>query len=116
MKYTLKPEFKNFSKKECLLSWADALESGEYIQGRGNWRGEDGKGHCCLNVAMVHFSGDSVSESGTGEGPEAIEFLGPLISDNCLFWQSHYVKMNDVLKYSFEQIAKDIRDTASYLS
>lgn len=57
-------------KKEFAEKWADALESGEYKQGKGKLF--DGQSYCCLGVACV-LAGRKFEESEVWNGVWVVE-------------------------------------------
>src|SRR3954471_12581135 len=101
-------------QKQRNLAWADALESGEYKQGRGCLYSESHDQYCCLGVACV-LAGADVSEIGEHGCPwEPIAtYFGWDTADPVLdVIDGEPIKatvLNDVECLSFPQIAKLIR-------
>lgn len=92
--------------KAIRLKWAEALESGNYLQGRN--RLKSGRHYCCLGVACkLNLAKQRGTHLGDPDGSPlqyTEPFGGYTISDVGAF-----VRLNDHYKLSFPQIAKIIR-------
>lgn len=94
--------------KTAMLTWADALESGDFNQARGHLK-IDG-GHCCLGV-LCEITDDAPSWSGSYEfPPEALEVRIGIGHD----FVKHLARLNDSYT-SFPSIAREIREVAKSL-
>ncbi len=89
-------------KKAKMLEWATALESGKYEQKQGGWGSlEEGK-LCCLNVALVHF---------TGKEAHLRSIAAEIFGESSL-WCDQFMEMNDKKMMTFPQIAAEIKKKA----
>jgi hypothetical protein len=126
--------------KEFVLEWIEALESGEYRQGRGSLRTYDDK-YCCLGVACdllvqkdvlpeweLHPAGDVYISDGMAASlsDEACEYIGfedyggipssfgvlpkPV---KVSYTRTVYdlVQANDTFELSFKEIARILRES-----
>lgn len=84
--------------------WAEALESGEYKQGR-NMLGDKKRGFCCLGVrCLIH----NIEFNGESELPPQYSF-----HRNNEYILNHYAtEYNDYYKLPFKAIAQKIRKHA----
>ena len=109
--------------KERILKWAEALESGQYVQSRGCLRvGQASQEYCCLGVACEVFR----KETGEGEWRPG-GFYVDADSHSLTYLPSSVVKWfglespdpyikgeratywNDVLHKPFSEIARYVR-------
>src|SRR3954470_6556630 len=103
-------------QKQRNLAWAEALESGEYAQGRGCLYNESRDQYCCLGVACL-VAGVDVSGLDVLLPPKAIatyygwEGADPVL-DGIDGEPIKATLLNDVEHLSFPQIAKLIRRQA----
>ena len=103
--------------KSIAERWATALESGEYVQGRGELRSD--QYFCCLGVLCELATADGVAIERADDGHgyrAAIGFLNGMPPEEVYTWcgldgalADLYADMNDSDE-SFEEIAKRIRE------
>lgn len=119
--------------KEIKALWIEALESGQYQQGRGMLRNEKGE-YCCLGVlcelAVQEGVIDTSREYASQNGNSYTEYDGSwhTISDKVREWSgfgwnaeggyaipgdvNHVISMNDEEDASFDDIAEWLRRNA----
>ena len=95
------------ANKEKMLEWAEVLESGKYKQKVGGWGSLEEGELCCLNVALVHFTGKDAAEI-PGNSDDVLDVITESFSED-RDWCGQFVFMNDVQKFTFPQIAQEIR-------
>lgn len=115
--------------RERIQMWADALRSGEYKQGTGTLKDEDGR-YCCLGVAC-EISGlgewDTarryVISDGSMDGDYDIAFMpqsvaewygfenGNVRLDTVMGRPEFATTLNDAYRYNFKEIADAIERT-----
>ena len=104
------------TKKEKLLKWAEALESGKYKQNIGGWGSLALGKLCCLNVALVEFTGkEAIDDSALIVDPDqpiGVSVTSDLFDED-LVWVDQFIKWNDDDKLTFPQIAWKIREMAA---
>lgn len=100
---------------ENMIKWAEALESGEYVQYRNGWSGiiqvNGGKrvrAHCCLDVACEMFAGAGYEAINSKSNATSIEILRPYLGISALE-KDDFIGMNDYEDKSFTEIAAHIR-------
>jgi hypothetical protein len=112
--------------KEMMLKWAEALESGEYEQTRGDWGQtttgsavlKEGK-FCCLNVALIVATGRDIGLCTNGSRKTIYDTYGismfqPDYMDDFTRKSirpdfDSFVDMNDNKGMTFPEIAAQIR-------
>ena len=93
-------------KKELVERWCDALESGEYKQGKGSLYNSDSGEYCCLGVLCAVLDPDN---TGGWQGFSIIPNKFKQMFKFDMTAQSHFVGLNDQEGWSFNELAKDMR-------
>lgn len=93
------PEFKK--------QWSDALRSGRYKQHRGGWVDnlDNPLSFCCLSVALKEAG--KFDEWSTAHKDYDSKYTASYVAKNLLNLETinNFIKMNDKLQNSFEEIA-----------